>query len=179
MDIRQLEVADEQAFLAFNALLLAEKVSNPFIETAEITDFKAHQVKLRRQEREATAPDRSTVTTYFAFVNGEIAGKVSCRWELDKGDLATVGGHIGYVTSPNFRRQGVMTKLLTFALNRYRERGITRVFITARADNLPSCRTIEAVGGQLQDVIELEGGHRLARYWVLLDAFGKKASREV
>lgn len=48
-------------------------------------------------------------------------------------------------------------------------------FITALADNLPSRRTIEGVGGKLQDVIDfasesmdLPAGRQLAHYWVYL-----------
>ena len=109
------------------------------------------------------------MTTYYAFLNGKIAARISCRWQLEKGNLATIGGHIGYQTAPAFRRQGIMTKLLSFALERYAERGINPVFITAREDNVASRKTIENAGGVLENVIDLEDGHRLARYWITLD----------
>ncbi|MFC3927928.1 GNAT family N-acetyltransferase [Streptococcus caprae] len=167
MEIRTLERSDEATFRAMEALLLAEKeAGNHLIETSLVKDFERHCQKLKRQETEMADPNWSTVTTYFAFLDGEMVGKVSCRWELDKGDLATVGGHIGYVTSPKFRRRGVMKEMLDFAFDRYRERGITRIFITALEENVPSRRTIESVGGVLQDIIEVEDGNQLARYWV-------------
>lgn len=166
--IRPLELSDQEAFMTFNALLLTEKATNPFVETVAVNDFLAHYRKLRHQETVPSAPDRSTVTTYFAFLDGEIVGKISCRWELDKGDLATVGGHIGYVTVPTYRRRGVAKQLLDVAFAEYKSRGIRRVFITALADNLPSRRTIERVGGVLQDIISLPTYQQLARYWVSL-----------
>ncbi|MGT2894809.1 GNAT family N-acetyltransferase [Streptococcus entericus] len=167
MDIRRLAITDEVAFLDFNRLLVAEReAGNVFVETQLVEDFKTFYEKTRREETTTANPDWSTSTNYYAFIDNEIAGRIGCRWELDKGDLATVGGHIGYVTSPKFRQQGVMRTLLRYALDRYEERGINRIFITALADNLPSCKTIESVGGVLQDIITLKDGKTLARYWV-------------
>ena len=175
MDIRTLELTYQAAFERFQDLLLAEKAAgNTFIETKKVEDFPAFVEKSRRLEKETDDPNWSTVTSYYAFMDGEIAGKISCRWELDKGDLARAGGHIGYVTSPAFRRQGIMTDLLQFALDRYRERGILSVLITANVNNLPSRKTIEKVGGHLENIIRLEedfpavhmAGQELARYWL-------------
>ncbi len=91
------------------------------------------------------------------------------RWQLEKGNLETIGGHIGYQTSPEFRRQGIMTRLLNFALEQYAKRDINPVLITAREDNIASRRTIEKAGGILENIIDLEDGHHLARYWITLD----------
>ena len=175
MDIRTLELTDQAAFVRFQALLLAEKAAgHAFIETKKVEDFPAFVETSRRLERETDDPNWSTVTSYYAFIDGEIAGKISCRWELEKGDLARAGGHIGYVTSPVFRRQGVMTDLLQFALERYREQGILSVLITANVNNIPSRKTIEKAGGRLENIIRLEddfpaahmAGQDLARYWL-------------
>lgn len=169
MEIRQLERTDEAAFLRFNQALLAEKkAGNPFIQTRAVTDFEAFYEKMK--EAEVTEKeDWSKTTVYCAFIGEEVAGRISCRWELEKGDLALVGGHIGYVTAPAFRRQGVAKSLLDFALGEYKKRGIDRVFITALTANVPSCKTIESMGGILQDQFYLadEQGF-LSRYWVHL-----------
>ncbi|WP_204983582.1 GNAT family N-acetyltransferase, partial [Streptococcus equinus] len=106
---------------------------------------------------------------YYAFVDGSIAARIACRWQLEKGNLSTVGGHIGYQTAPKFRRQGIMTKLLNFALEEYGKRGISPVLITAREDNVASRKTIENAGGVLENIIDLEDGQRLARYWIRLE----------
>lgn len=115
IEIGSLEISDRAAFLAFNRLLLEEKKANPFIETVEVTDFLAYQEKLRRQETMVPHPDWSTVSTFFSFVEWEIADEISCRWELNKGNLAEIGGHIGDVTSPYLRQKGVASFLLRFA----------------------------------------------------------------
>lgn len=95
---------------------------------------------------------------------------------VGKGDLERFGGHIGYVTRPDYRRQGIMTELLLFALECYRKRGILRVLITANRYNIASRRTIEKVGGILEDIVQVPMdynvssmvGQELARYWINL-----------
>lgn len=101
MEIRKLDFGDEAAYRAYQAAL--ENDDNPFITTREIGDFKTFVENSRAQETQMTNPDYSTVTKYYAFVNGAIAALISCRWQLEKGALATIGGHIGYQTSPEFR----------------------------------------------------------------------------
>ena len=105
----------------------------------------------------------------YAVWNSNIESNVKLYDYIEKGDLLCIGGHIGYATAPDFRQQGVMTKLLAFALEQYRQRGIKRVLITAREDNLPSRKTIEKVGGKLENILPLEDGHHLARYWIDLE----------
>ena len=117
MEIRKLDVNDEAAYRAYQTSL--ENDDNPFVTRCDVVDFKAFVEKSRRQEIQAAKPDYSTVTTYYAFLNGKIAALISCRWQLEKGNLATIGGHIGYQTSPEFRRQGIMTRLLSFVLEQY------------------------------------------------------------
>lgn len=102
MEIRRLDVNDEAAYRAYQTAL--ENDDNPFITTREIGDFKTFVENGRAQETQATNPDYSTMTTYYAFVNEKIAARISCRWQLEKGNLATIGGHIGYQTLPEFRR---------------------------------------------------------------------------
>ena len=167
MEIRKLDVSDEAAYRAYQTAL--ENDDNPFVTRCDVVDFKAFVEKSRRQEIQAAKPDYSTVTTYYAFVNGAIAGRINCRWQLEKGNLVIMAGHIGYQTTPAFRRQGIMTRLLSFALEQYAKRGINHVLITAREDNIASRRTIEKAGGILENIIDLEDGHRLARYWITLD----------
>ncbi|MDM5145742.1 hypothetical protein ICE98_02876 [Lactococcus lactis] len=43
--------------------------------------------KIRKEEISAEKPDWSTATKYFAFINGQIVGEISCRWQIEKGIL--------------------------------------------------------------------------------------------
>lgn len=165
MEIRRLELTDEQAFRHFQAILLAEqKAGNDFVETKQVDDFQAFLAKSQQNEVDTGNPDWARSTSFYAFSDGEILARVGCRWEL-KGRLADVGGHIGYVTRTDCRGRGIMTELLRFALEQYAQRGVDEVLITAREDNLPSRRTIEHFDHRTDGDVQ-ENGHRFVRYWV-------------
>jgi predicted O-methyltransferase YrrM/predicted acetyltransferase len=169
--IRTLGKQDEGAFDNYQQALLADH--NPFLYVPAQTDFKAYLAKLAQYELKPSHPDDSTATTYYYFTEtGEIAGRISCRWQLEKGNLRKVDGHIGYETAPKYRKRGIATALLRFALEKYRQRGILDVLITAVEGNEASRKTIEKAGGQLDAIINFEENgkiERLAHYWIHLD----------
>jgi predicted acetyltransferase len=64
-----------------------------------------------------------------------------------------VGGHIGYVVVPEFRRRGYATTILSLAIQIAHENlGIGRILVTCDEDNIGSIRTIEKNGGILENV---------------------------
>ena len=79
-----------------------------------------------------------------------------------------MGGHIGYVVVPEFRRQGWATEILRQSLLIARERcGVDRILVTCDDDNVGSIRTIEKNGGVLENTVtgpDLEKPKR--RYWI-------------
>jgi len=92
-------------------------------------------------------------TFLFAFDASRIIGRVSIRHELNE-FLLRVGGHIGYVVVPEFRRQGYATAILHQSLKiAHDELGIGRVLVTCDDDNVGSIRTIEKNGGVLENVL--------------------------
>jgi predicted acetyltransferase len=98
-------------------------------------------------------PDHVPSTFLFAFKGQRIMGRVSIRHMLND-FLLRVGGHIGYVVVPQFRRQGHATTILRLALHITHEKlGIRRVLVTCDDDKVGSIRTIENNGGILEDVI--------------------------
>lgn len=112
-------------------------------------------------------PNHVPSTFLFAFAASRIVGRVSIRHELNE-VLLRVGGHIGYVVVPEFRRQGYATAILRRSIQIAHERlGIGRVLVTCDDDNVGSIRTIEKNGGVLESVIS---GSDLAkpkrRYWI-------------
>ena len=103
----------------------------------------------------------------FAFVGPKIVGRISIRHALNE-VLERVGGHIGYVVVPEFRRRGYATEILRQGLRIIAERhGVRRVLVTCDDDNVGSIQTIEKNGGQLENVItgpDLRKPKR--RYWI-------------
>jgi predicted acetyltransferase len=125
---------------------------------------------LEQCERGINLPPGHVPSTFlFAFVDNRIVGRTSIRHELND-FLARVGGHIGYVVVPEFRRRGYATEILRRSLQIAREQhGIHRVLLTCDDDNIGSIRTIEKNGGDLENVID---GSDLSkpkrRYWIQL-----------
>ena len=71
--------------------------------------FSRYLEVLAEQERGANLPPNHVPSTFlFAFVARRIVGRVSIRHSLNE-FLARVGGHIGYVVVPEFRRLGYAT----------------------------------------------------------------------
>jgi predicted acetyltransferase len=106
-------------------------------------------------------------TFLFAFVGNRIVGRASIRHRLNP-FLERLGGHIGYVVVPEFRRRGWATEILRQSLVIARERcGVGRVLVTCDDDNVGSIRTIEKNGGVLENIVmgpDLEKPKR--RYWI-------------
>ena len=112
-------------------------------------------------------PNHVPSTFLFAFVASRIVGRVAIRHELNE-FLLRVGGHIGYVVVPEFRRRGNATAILRQSIQIAHDRfGIDRVLVTCDDDNVGSIRTIEKNGGVLENIItgpDLDQPKR--RYWI-------------
>jgi predicted acetyltransferase len=84
-------------------------------------------------------------------------------------ELMRTGGHIGYVVRPSRRRQGYGTALLRLGLEQARNLGLTRVLLTCADTNLGSRKVIEANGGQLEDIVQIDpASPPVRRYWIAL-----------
>lgn len=123
---------------------------------------------LAEYERGDKLPSNHVPSTFrFAFVGPRIVGRVSIRHSLNP-VLERVGGHIGYVVVPEFRRRGYATAILRLALKIAHDKlGIRRVLVTCDDDNVGSIKTIERNGGVLESIIEgrdLDKPKR--RYWI-------------
>lgn len=101
-------------------------------------------------------PGIVAATFLIADVDGVMVGRTSIRHELNN-FLREIGGHIGYVVLPAYRRQGYATEILRQSLRITRAIGISEAIVTCDDDNPASFKTIEANGGRLQDVVTVEG----------------------
>jgi predicted acetyltransferase len=133
--------------------------------------FRRYLDVLAEQEQGVNLTSANYVpsTFLFAFVGNRIVGRVSIRHSLNE-FLQRIGGHIGYVVVPEFRRQGYATAILRQALQIARDKcGLHRILVSCDDDNIGSIRTIERNGGILENVIDgpdLDKPKR--RYWIEL-----------
>jgi predicted acetyltransferase len=133
--------------------------------------FRRFLEVLSEQQRGINLPPNHVPSTFlFAYLEMRIVGRVSIRHSLNE-FLQRVGGHIGYVVVPEFRRRGLATKILAQALQIARDQlGIHRALVTCDDDNVGSIRTIEKNGGILENVITGPGLEKpKRRYWLETD----------
>ena len=130
--------------------------------------FRRYLQVLAEQERGEHLPaDHVPSTFLFAFDGVRIVGRVAIRHALNP-CLERVGGHIGYVVVPEYRRQGYATEMLKQSLEIARQRlGLTRVLVTCDEDNVGSIKTIEKNGGVLESIVSgPDGAKPNRRYWI-------------
>ena len=153
--------------------LRAHRATSPTVphflhDYQEGMSFRRYLEVLAEQERgENLAANHVPSTFLFAFAGASIVGRVAIRHALNP-DLERVGGHIGYVVVPEYRRQGYATAILGQALQIARQKlGLTRVLVTCDDDNVGSIKTIEKNGGVLESIVTgPDGDKRKRRYWI-------------
>ncbi len=137
--------------------------------------FRRYLEVLAEPEQGINLPSAQHVpeTFLFAFAGRRIVGRTSIRHSLNE-SLERVGGHIGYVVVPEFRRQGYATAILRLSLQIARAKcgGAVRVLVTCDDDNVGSIRTIEKNGGVLENVVSGQGLDKpKRRYWIDLGPY--------
>lgn len=106
--------------------------------------------------------------SFFLLVGDKLVGSGNLRHELNEG-LAGFGGHIGYNVRPSERRKGYGSLILHLTLEKARELGLKRVFLTCDKDNIASAKIIEKHGGRLENQIFYEPtGKVISQYWIEL-----------
>lgn len=155
--------------------LRAHRATSPGVPSflhyyTEGMSFRRYLDVLAEQDHGINLPTLAHVpsTFLFAFVGDRIVGRVSIRHSLNA-LLERLGGHIGYVVVPEYRRRGYATEILRQALPIASQKagGIRRVLVTCDDDNVGSIRVIEKNGGVLEDVISgLDLDTPKRRYWI-------------
>jgi predicted acetyltransferase len=158
---------EEQEFLRAHRATTPD-VPNFLHYYEEGMSFARYLDVLKQQARGEQLPPGYVPSTFlFAFDGASIVGRVSIRHALND-FLLRLGGHIGYVVVPKFRRRGYATAILRQALQMAsRDLGLSRVLLTCDDDNVGSIRTIEKNGGVLENVVT--GPDLLTpkrRYWI-------------
>lgn len=166
--LRPLLIDEEQEFLSAHRATSPEYPS--FLHYYEPgMSFQRYLDVLAEQERGINLPSPSHVpsTFLFAFVDKRIVGRASIRHALNP-FLLRVGGHIGYVVVPEFRRRGYATAILQRCVALARDRlGLERVLLTCDDDNVGSIRAIEKNGGVLENVVTGPDVMKpKRRYWI-------------
>lgn len=107
-------------------------------------------------------------SSYGGFLDGELAGRVTVRPELDEsGWLYT--GHLGFAVRPGFRGRGLGAALCRFGLSVLAQREMRHALLTCNETNAASRATIESCGGvsdEEQPVVVYQRETRILRFRV-------------
>ena len=147
----------------------------------EYLNYEKWIEKLEIQKDEKTCPSSRCVGLQYFLIrenDNKIVGTINLRWNLDEWML-THGGHIGYGVRPTERRKGYNKIGLYLCLLKAQELGLDKVLITAFDNNIGSVKTIQALGGVLENKIEVENQDSLkGRYWINVDESIEKYKEE-
>lgn len=135
-------------------------------------DAEDYEGFLKRLEMYRTGRDLPShlvrANTFFLLAGDELIGRGDLRHELND-FLSVMGGHIGYDVRPSERRKGYGSLILELTLEKAREIGLKRVFLTCDADNKASAKIIEKHGGKLEKQMFYEPkGKIISQYWIEL-----------
>lgn len=161
--LRPPRIGDEAVVLASQRELAAENFVFAFLQPGQSFVDYVRMVEDHRHGR-SIDPEWVESTWLLADVDGAVVGRASIRFELNDYLLAQ-GGHIGYGVRPSHRRRGYATEILRQSLVVARAGGVQDVLVTCDDDNVGSVRAIEANGGILENVVEIDGVP-LRRYWI-------------
>ena len=132
--------------------------------TGNIDEFLAHLDTLENDPPRLMVPG----TMFFLVEGEEILGVCEIRHFLNSG-LLKYGGHIGYGVAPKHRGNGYAAEMVKMAMPFMKQVGIDRCLITCVQENIASAKTIENVGGVLENEVEIIRNNQPKigqRYWI-------------
>lgn len=116
-------------------------------------------------------PDVARSYHYWAVDGDRFIGEFQCRLDFTEKVLNDIGS-VGYAVRPSQWGRGYGTMILRQGLDIAWSLGMEKVLLTVNEENLRSIRVIEKTGAVWMDTIdaynEVEGKHRLRRYWITL-----------
>jgi predicted acetyltransferase len=134
-----------------------------------IDDFETYLAQLKKFAKDVDLPKHFVPSTaYFLLANGKLIGSGNLRHRLNDG-LKVFGGHIGYNVRPAERRKGYGLLILRLTLEKARNIGLEKVFLTCDTDNIASAKIIEKHGGKLENQMIYEPIRKMiSQYWIEL-----------
>lgn len=166
MILRPLGMNDKEQAIQAHLELAVEDFHFLLNSFAENEPWEIFIDRVNSANRDQDLPVGKVPATFLvAEVDGQIVGRVSIRHRLNE-YLQQRGGHIGYGIRPEFRGRGFATEIMQGALVIASALGIEKALVTCDDSNIASSRVIEKCGGVLENIVELDNGEKVRRYWV-------------
>jgi predicted acetyltransferase len=135
---------------------------------SSLQNFEDYQEWLKQiiNQEKGSSPNRVPATQFLSMIDDKIIGLVNIRHRLTP-ELLVEGGHIGYSIHPAERRKGFAADQLRLSLIEAEKLGLERVLVTCDKNNTGSAKTIQRVGGILEnEIISPDSGEVFQRYWI-------------
>lgn len=130
---------------------------------------EALEICLNMQNKEyAKRLGKSQVKTFLLIRKNDdkIIGCINIRWNLTK-YMKKYSGNIGYGIRPTERNKGYNKINLYLGLLEAKKLNLNKIMLVCETNNLPSSKTIEALGGILErKEIDPNDGVLTSYYWI-------------
>ena len=140
------------------------KVMDWLFRREVLTDQEIDLIKVMEVKKEAGRNDVPSVV-FEIREHGKHAAVGRCDLRMGMNEELYYAGQIGYTVYPMYRGHHYALKacrlLFQLAKQKY---GIDSLIITCNPDNLPSRRTLEALGGELKAIVDVPKEHYLYQY---------------
>ena len=165
--LRELTVNDEKAFLAGLENWKNEELSWYTFSWKPGMSHAEHLADLEKFKDKSKVPkDFVPATTLYAFVDGQIVGRLNIRYELNE-NLLFRGGNIGYAVSPLHRNKGYATEIFRQGIQFSQKLGLKKLLVTCADQNIHSWKVIEKFSAVLENkIFDEEEDEYVRRYWV-------------
>ena len=116
------------------------------------------EIDLKLAETGPGDPAKGWVPWYRFHIIEARTASVAGHLSLRIGDTEHIwryAGHIGYAVHPDFRGRGYARRACRLIAGFARAHGYDTLWITCSPDNIPSLRTIERLGAEFVDIVEV------------------------
>jgi predicted acetyltransferase len=166
--IRPVQIHEEQLMIYRKAFLDSGEHLYGGSSLKNYEHYEKWLEKVISQEKGQLPPNRVSATQFLSMVDDKVVGLINIRHRLTP-ELLVESGHIGYSIHPAERRKGYAVKQLKLSLAEAKKLGLEKVLVTCDKKNIASARTIQKVGGILEnEVISPDSGEVVQRYWIQL-----------
>lgn len=141
----------------------------PWSLNCDTTNFSLMISNLNGYRKGIDLPEGFVECSTYWLINkdGKLLGAIDIRHKLND-FLLFRGGHIGYGIRPKERRKGYASVILSLALKKCENIGISKILITCLKENIGSAKVIIKNGGILESE-DIDEGKVFQRYWINLN----------